>query len=289
MMRPWALVVALVLPALAAHSAPTPLGYRAGDVFEIRRDSKSSQRTTEGSTGNSSDHDTIMERVVGTSQAGRELEYDLSNDVTAEDRARQWQLPARVLKPAHGPLQLLNRPELEARATEWLKAAGLTPAACGHWYFTWNAFRIDCDPQSVIGTIEGFDPGPDDLVDGAQYRDSKALNPATLKRKAALPDGAVFFVEMAVDPDAVRRDRAEADVVAAEILRKSLTLEAALHARSTEDVSGTISINFRTDPAGHVRRRAKMTTLKITGADGRVETQTVTETMERRLVSRPGA
>jgi hypothetical protein len=288
-MRSWAIVAALLLPALAAHAAPTQLVYRAGDVFEIRRDSESSQRTTKGSTGSSSDRDTIMERIVGTNQAGLELEYDLPKDVTAEDRARQWQFPARVLKPSHGPLQLLNRPELEVRATAWLKAAGLTQAACGHWYFTWNAFRVDCDPQSVIETIEGFDSGPDDLSDGAQYRDSKALNPAPLKRKAASPDGAVFFVEMAIDPDAVRRDRAEADVVVAEIMRKPLTLEAALHARSAEYISGAITMTFETDPTGHVRRRTKVTTLNITGPDGRLETQTVTETLERRLVSRPSA
>ncbi len=287
--RSWAIVAALLLSALAADAAPAQLGYRAGDVFEIRRDRESSQLTNGEPSGSSTDRDIILERVVGTSQAGLELEYDLTKDVTAEDRARQWQFPARVLKPPHGPLQLLNRPELEVRAAAWLKAAGLAQAACGHWVFTWNAFRIDCDPQSVIETIEAFDPGPDDLSGGAQYKDSKALNPAPLKRTAASSDGAVFFVEMAVDPDAVRRDRAESDVVVAEIVRKPVTLETALHARSAENISGTITITFETDPAGHVRRRTKVTTLKIAGSDRGLETQTVTETLERRLASRPGA
>lgn len=288
-MRSWAIVAALLLPALAAHSASVQLGYRAGDVFEIRRDIESSQRTTEGSTGGSTDRDTIMERVVGTNQAGLELEYDLARGVTAENRARQWQFPARVLKPLHGPLQLLNRPELEVRASSWLKAGGLTPAACGHWHFSWNAFRIDCDPQSVIETIKVFDLGPDDLSDGAQYRDSKALNPAPLKRRSASPMAPSSSSRWPSTPTpcAVRRDQAEGDVVVAEIMRKPVTLEAALHARSAEDISGTIAITFETDPAGHVRRRTKVTTLNITGADGRRETQTVTETLERRLVSGP--
>jgi hypothetical protein len=182
-------------------------------------------------------------------------------------------------------LQLLNRPDLQGRATAWLKAAGLTDAACGHWYFTWSAFRIDCDPQSVIETIEAFDPGPDDLSDGAPYKDSKALAPAPGKRTATSPDGAVFVVEMAVDPDAVRSDQAHTDVVVGEIMRKPVTLEAALRARSAEDIFGTITITFETDPAGHVRRRTKVTKLNIKGPDGRSETQTVTETLEQRLVS----
>jgi len=285
----WTIGAALSLSALTAHSAPAQAGYRAGDAFEIRRDIESKQETGEGSSGSSTDRDVIMERVVGTNQAGVVLEYDLTKDTTPDDRARQWQLPARVLKPPRGPLQLLNRPELEARAKAWLKSAGLTQAACGQWYFTWNAFRIDCDPQSAVDTIEGFDLGPDDLSDGASYKDSKAINPAPLKRKAANAAGDVFFVEMAVDPDAVRQDQAEADVVVATIMRKPLTREAALHARAAEDVSGTIAITFETDPVGHVRRQTKVTTLHIKGRDGQIETRTTTETLERRLVSRGSA
>ena len=287
-MRSWPIVAALLLSTATAHSAPTQAGYRAGDVFEIRRDIESTEKNAEGSSlGSSTDRDTLMERVVGTNQAGLELEYDLSKDVTADDRARQWQLPTRVLKPPHGPLQLLNRSELEERVKAWLKSAGLTQVACGHWYFTWNAFRIDCDPQSAIETVEGFDLGPDGLSDGSPYLDSKALNPAPLKRTTTSLDGDVFFVEMAVAPDTIRRDQAEADIVIAEITRKPLTLEAALKARSTEDVSGTIAITFETNPAGHVRRQTKVTTLRFKGPDGQLKTRTVTETLERRPVSRP--
>jgi hypothetical protein len=77
-------------------------------------------------------------------------------------------------------------------------------------------------------------------------------------------------------------------VVAAEITRRPLTLEAALSARSAEDISGTIAITFEADPAGQVRRQTKVTTLNIKEPDGRLETRTVTQTLNRRLVSRPG-
>jgi hypothetical protein len=277
------------VPALAVHAAPTQAEYRVGDVFTIQRDVESTQNTDGQPSGSSTDRDEIAERVVGISQAGLDLEYDLTPDVAADDRARQWQLPARVLRPTHGPLQLLNRPELTTRVTAWLKAAGLPAAACGHWYFTWNAFRIDCDPQSAIEEIEGFDLGPDDLSDGVLYIDSNALKPAPVKQTAAAPGGGVFHVELAVSPDAVRRDQAKADVVAGEILRKPVTLEAALHARSAETVSGTIAITFETDPTGRVRRQTKVMTLNIKTADGGVETRTTTETLERRLISHSGA
>ena len=284
-MRKWTIGAAVFLWAFTAHSASVQVGYHVGDEFEIKRDIESKQEAGAGSSGSSTDRDVIMERVVGISQAGPELEYDLTKDTTPEDRARQWQFPARVLKPPHGPLQLLDRRELEVRGAAWLKSAGLTQAACGQWYFTWNAFRIDCDPQSAIDTIEGFDLGPDELIDGASYRDSKALSSTPLKRKASSPDGAVYFVEMAVDPDAVRRDQADSDVVVATIMRKPLTREAALNARATEDVAGTIAITFETDPVGHVWRQTKVTKLHIKAREGQIETRTTTETLERRLVS----
>jgi hypothetical protein len=91
---------------------------------------------------------------------------------------------------------------------------------------------------------------------------------------------------MPVDPDAVRRGRAESDVVVGEIMNKPVSLDAALRERAREIVSGTISVKFETDPAGNVLRRTKVTKLDITRPDGRSETETVTETLERRLISR---
>jgi hypothetical protein len=91
---------------------------------------------------------------------------------------------------------------------------------------------------------------------------------------------------MPVDPDAFRRARAESDVVVGEIMKKPVSLDAALGRRATEIISGTISIAFETDSVGNVLRRTKVTKLDIHGPDGPSETQTVTETLERRLISR---
>jgi hypothetical protein len=62
--------------------------------------------------------------------------------------------------------------------------------------------------------------------------------------------------------------------------------DAALLKRAKEIISGTISIAFETDSDGNVRRRTKVTKLDITGPDGPSEKETVTETLERRLISR---
>jgi hypothetical protein len=158
------------------------------------------------------------------------------------------QIPVRVFKPFGGPAQLLNSSELEARLDGWLKAASLSRTACGHWIFTWNAFRIECDPQSVIKTVQSYDLRSANLREGGLYQDSEAGSSGKLARKAGGLDGKTFAVEMPVDADAVRRARAESDVVVGEIMKKPVSLDAAL--------------------------------------DGRSETQTVTETLERRPISR---
>jgi hypothetical protein len=280
-----AVIAALLAPALDAHAEPPAPLPKVGEEHEITRSYKTSEEATDGSSSSSSGHDTILERVIGVREDGLELEYDLPKDATAEDRAGDWQFPARVFRPSSGPMQLLNRQELEARLEIWLKAAGWTREACGRWIFTWNAFLIECDPQSVIKTIEAVDLRSAGVGAGSLYQDAEARGPGTLVRKGSGPDGATFAVVMEADPDTVRRARAKSDVVVGEIMQKPVTLDAALRERAAEDVSGTISVTFDTDSAGNVQRRTKVTKLEIKRADGQSESQTATETVERRLTS----
>ena len=278
-------IAALLLPAIVAGASP--LAPQVGDTYEITLARDSAHKGSSGSSGSSHDKDTIIERVIGVRSDGLELLYDLPDTATADERARQWQFPARVFKPPGGPAQLLNGPELEARVDGWLRAAGLPRTACGHWIFTWTAIRIECDPQSVIKTVQSYDLRSADLREGAPYQEAEARDPGKLVAKAG-PDGTIFTVEMPVDPDAVRRARAESDVVLGEIMNKPVSLDAALRERAKDTVSGTISVSFETDPAGSARRRTKVTKLDITGPDGRSETETVTETLERRFISPRG-
>jgi hypothetical protein len=66
---------------------------------------------------------------MGLRTDGLELQHDLPNGATAEERARDWQFPTEVFMPFGGPVQLLNGSELKARIDSWLKTARLSRAA----------------------------------------------------------------------------------------------------------------------------------------------------------------
>jgi hypothetical protein len=281
-----ATVAALLLQASAVCAGTLPHAPQVGDIYQITLIKDSEQRGNNGSSGSTHDKDSIIEHVMGLQAGGLELKHDLPNGATTEERARNWQFPAEIFKPRGGPAQLLNGPELEARVDSWLKTASLSREACGHWIFTWNAFRIECDAQSVLKIVQSYDLRSVDLHEGAVYRDSEASSPGKLARKAGGSDGETFIADMPIDSEMVRRARAESDVVLGEIIKKPVSLEAALHEHEAEILSGTISVVFDTDLDGNVRRRTKVTKLNIKRADGRTETQSVTETLERRIISR---
>lgn len=277
-MRKAGLLITILLPSLANAAQP-----QAGDEYEITRRNDTAQVRGFGSSS-TSDTDTIVERVIAVRPNGIEVEYDLPKGAMAQDRAQTWQLPVRVMKSPGTPPQLLNQAELEARVERWLKDAKLPRSACGRWIFTWNAFRIECDPKSVLDMLEAFDPGPDDLRDGVHFRDDTALAAAPLVRRKTDRRGSIFVVDLALDPEKARRQRAESDVVVAELSRKTFPLEAALRARSTEKIFGTIQIVLETDPAGRVRRKTRITKTKIVEASGETETGTATLIIERRAI-----
>lgn len=278
----------LSLPNAACSESP-PSAPKVREVYEISKKYETTSQSSDGSQGTSSGLEAVLERVIAVQGGGVELEFDLPKEATAEDRARSWQFPVRVFRANDGSMRLLNGSELERRNDEWLKAAGLTRAACGHWIFTWNAFRIDCDPESAIKLVEAFDLRSARIREGASYKDTEARSPGTLTRKSADPDGATFAVVMEIDPDAVRRGRAESDVAVGEMTQKPVTLDAALRERAKDEVSGTISVTFDTDSAGNIQRRTRVTSIETKRPDGKSETQTVTETVERRSVPGPPA
>lgn len=285
-MRVVATMAALLLPASAWCAEPSFPVPRVGDTFEIRREYRTEDQSNDGATGRSSGHTTIVERVIGVRIDGLDLEYDLPKDTTGEDRARNWQFPARVFRPFSGPPQLLNRAELEVRIDAWLKLAKLTRAACGGWYFTWNAFKVECDPQSIIAGTEEYNLWVADLAEGIPYRTPQAREAVPLKRIAG-SNPATFIARMAVDPDKYRQEQAKGDVIVSQILGKPKTLDEALRARSSETVSGSITVTFDTDGSGRISQRTELVKLTIQGANGKVETKTSTEIVRRRMLARP--
>lgn len=250
-----ALATAVVLSAHSAH-ADSFAADRAGDRYEISLERVSETRG-DRSSGSSSSGFTIVERVIAVREDGSELEFDLPDDASVEARARSWQFPARVFRSEHGTLELLNAPDLEARVRTWLENAQIPKAACGRWIFTWTAIKIECDPQSVLGTLQAFDIRPSDLTAGV----------------------------VQLDPEDLRRERAETDIAVAQMTGEPpLTLDAALQARSSEQVSGTITTRFEFDGDGRAVRRVTVGEVEVVQADGARERTVTTTTVERRLL-----
>ena len=170
--------------AVVATTAATPAP-RVGETFQINTDREMEEHGNrdDSQRGSSTDRDSYVERVAAVRPDGVVLEYDLPMSASANDRASTWQFPFQVLKMPDGTLQLLNAPELAGRVDGWLKTAGMPRAVCGKLIFTWNAFRIDCDPQSVIPWLATVTL-PDNLGVGSPFTDPDAQAPVTLQRGA---------------------------------------------------------------------------------------------------------
>lgn len=274
------IILSLAL-TLAATAAATP-GPRVGEAFQIASDREMEEHGNRDDSGRSTstDRDSYVERVTAVRPDGVVLEYDLPSKATSDDRASNWQFPFQVLKPPDGRLRLLNAPELSGRVDRWLKAAGMPQTACGKLIFTWNAFQIECDPQSAIRWLATVTL-PDRLEAGSSFTDPDAQAPATLRQELANK----LVATLAVNPAAILRQRAQTDVGVAELMHKPLTLDAALKAHEAEKVTGTITTTFDLDTAGRARRRTRVRMVQITWPNGRIDTQTVTETVARTPLS----
>ena len=258
-----------------------------GDTYEIRLVQKS-ESSGNGSTGSSNSRMSLIEKVVELRSNGVVLEFDLPPDTSPEYRAIEWQFPARVLKRTDGRLKLVNYNELEARMLAWLERAELDRSACGAWTFTWNAVKIECDPQSVLEQIKPFDLRRSNLIGGAMYEQIGVIKPSRLLSTQIATGGATFEATMEIDPNFIRRQNAESDIIVAKILGDNVpTLTLAMKNLSSVKYSGTVATEFKTDTVGHVVQRTTVTKTKAIFADGAVEQQTVTEIVNRELLLGP--
>lgn len=284
-LRTSSIVFAFAFVQSCTHAGLAKTLDQVGDTYEIRLEQKS-QNSGNGSSGSSSSRMTLIERVVELQPNGVVLEFDLPSDMSAQDRSIDWQFPARLLRRQDGSLELLNVDELETRASAWLSRAEIDPSACGKWLFTWTAVKIECDPQSAIGIVRPFDLRQDNLFDGAMYHEPGTSGPSPLASTPTESGGTVFKTELAVSSDDIRRQRAETDLIVAEMLNGAVpTLESALQSRSSEKYSGTMIIEIETDADGRVVRKTTNATVKTILEDGTVEENTTISNFSRELVS----
>ena len=282
-MRNVLMASALSLLTATASAETVQFKDRVGASFLIVKETKS-ESSGGRSSSSSSDRDTMMERVVGLSDYGLMLEYDLPKDADANARIRNWQFPARLLRSADGKMKLLNRPELDGRLEEFLKKANLPRSACGKWIFTWTAIKIECDPESALEIISTFDLRVEELQDGVMFKDAMALAPSPLSQTVAGDAGSTFTAKLTIDPEVVKKQRVRTDEIMAEMSGKQFDLKAAQLAKSKEQISGTIDISTSVDSKGQITRRTKTTIVEIKLENEKPESQKVIETLERRLI-----
>ena len=278
--------ISVMLP-ISAMADLAPHGFKIDDEYEIVQSYETSEKSEDGSSGSSSGHDVLLERVIAISENGIEFEYDVPTDEKHSKGLKQWQFPARIFKPFNGPPQLLNAAELELRADRFLKKAKLNRKACGQWIFTWNAFQVECDPKSVIEIIEQYDLGSCNLDDGVKFQIPGAVQAEGMRKKTTAPDATVFVVQLQVDPEYIRRAQAESDVVVGKIVGQPITFDQALSMHSADKITGDIEVTLEPDTEGCVKRRTIYTKMEVSELKGKRETREKTVILERRLLAMP--
>jgi hypothetical protein len=278
MFRTLALALILMGTPVAAHAQAAR--DRAGDTYELLLRVESENSSSDGSGGSSSSGFALVERVVAVQDDGLELEFDLPANTSDEDRARSWEWPVRVHRAPDGTMRILNQGELEARIEHWLARWEMPREACGTWIFTWTAFKIECDPLSVLNALKPFDMRVHASPD-PQFFERGAATPTPLRLQEQRGTNVTYLGEVALDPEKFRRERAESDVIVGQITGDMITFDAAYATRALEDVDGLIRTTLTTDGSDRIVHRVTTTTVTVTDAEGASERSTSTETVQR--------
>lgn len=277
-----ALFFGLMAPVNAQMSS---FGEVEGTVYEIRRIEETKSDDGHGSSGTSYDRSIVIERVLGVDADGLTLEYDLPARADQAARDRQWTFPLRVLRPASGPTRLLDRQRLEARIASWLKRWKVSRAGCGHYGFTWNAFKIECDPDSALDVARAYDLRADPLDEGGRFRHPNGLGDAPFQRSDRDQGGAVLTAELPINPAAMLEQEAEVQRIVAEIFDKPIEIEAAWQALRATQVTGTIAVRIEVDRAGGVTSKTVTQRTAYRAANGKIDNRLTTTTWQRRKIS----
>lgn len=271
----WYVVLLVICSAPVSAQEPDE---RAGDSFRITvlHESKSEGET--GSSSSSGGHEYI-EQVVAVRQGGVERIYDVPREPDEGSRLIDWQFPVQIFEATNGELEIVNRSDLEARRDAWLEAAEIPSDACGTWYFTWNAFQVECNPDAILETIRAIRIQPERLEDGASFSHAAAIQPGTLQLLAN--EGSEFYVKMSVDADYFHRAEAQSDVIVGEIMKEPVTFEEAFARRKTEQITGTIEVVLTASEDRRVLRQVTLIDTTKIETDGETEQTTSIETIER--------
>lgn len=166
------------------------------------------------STGSSRGSYHYVDRVLAVSESGIEREISLPH--TGEEVPLVvWEFPVSVLERPDGSLELRNREELIARRDHFMAEAEIPMEACGTYYFTWNIFQINCDPESILPTLVTFNLQPIGLTEGATFEHVGAASAGTIALVEETASSLTYQAIMPIDADEVRREKAETAVIIA--------------------------------------------------------------------------
>ncbi len=264
-----ALALSVTATSAAANNPPV------GASYEVWVEQETASESENGS-GSSQSNSARQVTILADGPDGQTIVYDLPPDTTEKDRARTWQWPAKIVYAADGTARLLEREAHEARLTDWLKLANWTREVCGQWIFTWNAFYIECDPDAVIEDATAYKLPPADLAVGVMFARNGTVAPVPLVERA-LDDGRVVLeADMVLDPDYVRAEMVESDLIVAQIMGNPLTPDEAKAAHADDVIAGTITVQFDLTAAPDEWVRKDVTQMTVDEGEGDIETRKAT-------------
>ncbi len=274
--------------SVSGVSWPDSIKEQIGQTYEIRWTQSTKTSRGVGSSGSSNSRLTHIERVIDAGSDEIILEFDMPLDTPEIDRRREWQLPARFQKTPDNEIALLNADELKARNDDWLAWGGLDQSHCGLWIFTWIQQKIEYDPHSVISLLDTIDIRHANLKEGMPYSTPLGLEPVILTQKPSEDGVSELMAVLDLDAEKVRKQRAEGDIVLAQIMGDEVpSIEAALEARKAEKISGSIEVIYTLNSQGSPVRRLRTTQMRVINVDGETESSKTTETVERELLKQP--
>ena len=269
---------------LSAQDNQTPERY----YLDFEHSSKT--ETLDGSySGSSSGSDDLIETIITRTVSGEIVEFDLVLEAGEERPLWAWQYPIRVLRPAKGPMTVLNRDEMVSRRDRWLEESEISPDYCGHWSFSWTAFQIKCDPASALEIAKGYDLRLPGIEAGAPFLSELAAQPIALaKTGTSERHGSLFSGQAELDPQVLVDQAVETDLITAQILQKPMTEQQARTKAAESDPHGTITVIIQTDETGSVWRREQITRVtRCTDSGDSQETVETRSTLVRSPYSPP--
>lgn len=205
--------------------------------YETQTEGDTSSSSSRGRTGYS-------EQIISSNGDCTIKRFDLVDEDGRERPLAEWQWPVEVKRCGNGNRKILNLPAMEARLSRFLAAAEIPQAKCGSYYFTWNVFEVECDPQAVLSDIDAIDLGSLTLVEGAEYVRFDTPDSSTLKKVSADDGKTKLRAEFAIDPSKFREDTARTQVIVRELMGEAISYEKALAEAQALEVSGSTVIEF---------------------------------------------